>query len=172
MIAEDATQKMMEVLLPRISREPLVLDAVALSALRGGRFRFSADSPVLLTPNFSEIARLTGDTRDAVERDPTGVAAAVSRTLNAVVALKGPRTYIATPDGELFEYTTGKVGLATSGSGNVLAGIALDCSPAERLRSRPGRGLSISTVKRETEWRARRAWSDFLRVSCCRRYRR
>lgn len=125
LINEDATQKLMEVLLPRISREPLVLDALALSALRGGRVRFSADSPVLLTPNLGEISRLVGDTRDAVERDPAGVAAAVARTLDAVVALKGPTTYIATPDGELFEYTTGKVGLATSGSGDVLAGIAV-----------------------------------------------
>jgi len=125
LIAEDATQKMMEVLLPRMSREPLVLDALALSALRGGRFRFSADSPVLLTPNTSEISRLIGDSRDAVERDPAGVAAAVARALDAVVALKGPGTWIATPDGELFEYTTGKVGLATSGSGDVLAGIAV-----------------------------------------------
>ncbi len=125
LIAEDPTQKMMEVLLPRISRASLVLDALALIALRGGRFRFSADSPVLLTPNVGEIARLIGDTRDAVERDPAGVAAAVARTLDAVVALKGPKTIIATPDGELFEYSAGKVGLATSGSGDVLAGIAL-----------------------------------------------
>jgi NAD(P)H-hydrate repair Nnr-like enzyme with NAD(P)H-hydrate dehydratase domain len=102
-----------------------VLDALALSALRGGRVRFSPDSRVLLTPNLAEIARLTGDTRDAVERDPAGVAAAVARSLDAVVALKGPKTYIATPDGELFEYATGKVGLATSGSGDVLAGIAV-----------------------------------------------
>lgn len=125
LIAEDATLKMMEVLLPRISRRPLVLDALALIALRGGRVRFSADAPVLLTPNVVEIARLIGDTPDAVERDPSGVAAAVARSLDAVVALKGPKTYIATPDGELFEYATGKVGLATSGSGDVLAGIAL-----------------------------------------------
>ena len=125
MLAEDATQKLMEVLLPRVSRGPLVLDALALSALRGGRYRFSADAPVLLTPNIGEIARLTGDTRDAVERDPAGVAIAISRTLDAVVTLKGPVTYIATPDGELFQYSTGKIGLATSGSGDVLAGIAL-----------------------------------------------
>lgn len=125
LLSEDATQKLMEVLLPRISRDPLVLDAVALSALRGGRFRFSADAPVLLTPNLVELARLTGETREAVAADPAAIAASVSRALDAVVALKGPTTWIATPDGELFEYSTGKVGLATSGSGDVLAGIAL-----------------------------------------------
>ena len=125
MLDEDATQQMMEVLLPRIARGPLVLDALALSSLRGGRYRFSADAQVLLTPNYGEMARLTGDTLDSVQRDPAAVAAAVARAIGAVVALKGPDTYIATPDGELFHYSTGKVGLATSGSGDVLAGIAV-----------------------------------------------
>lgn len=125
MLDEDAIQKLMELLLPRISRGPLVLDAMALSALRGGRYRFSADAQVLLTPNLGEMARLTGDTLEAIERDPAGFATTVSRALDAVVALKGPDTYIATPDGELFHYSAGKVGLATSGSGDVLAGIAV-----------------------------------------------
>ncbi len=125
MLDEDAIQKMMELLLPRIARGPLVLDAIALSALRGGRYRFSADAQVLLTPNAGEMARLTGDTRETIDRDPAGVATTVSRALDAVVALKGPETWIATPDGELFHYSTGKVGLATSGSGDVLAGIAV-----------------------------------------------
>jgi hydroxyethylthiazole kinase-like uncharacterized protein yjeF len=125
MLDEDAIQKMMEVLLPRISSGPLVLDAAALSALRGGRYRFSADARVLLTPNSGEMARLVGDTREAVDRNPAGVATTVARTLDVVVALKGPEAYIATPDGELFQYSTGKVGLASSGSGDVLAGIAV-----------------------------------------------
>ena len=125
MLDEDAIQKMMELLLPRLSRGPLVLDAMALSSLRGGRYRFSADAQVLLTPNLGEMSRLTGDTLESVESDPEGVAVSVARALDVVVALKGPETYIATPDGELFQYSTGKVGLATSGSGDVLAGIAV-----------------------------------------------
>jgi NAD(P)H-hydrate repair Nnr-like enzyme with NAD(P)H-hydrate dehydratase domain len=43
--------------------------------------------------------------------------------LNAVVALKGSKTFIATPNGDLFCYDKGDVGLATSGSGDTLAGI-------------------------------------------------
>lgn len=125
MLDEDAIQKMMELLLPRLSRGPLVVDAMALSSLRGGRYRFSADAQILLTPNHGEMSRLTGDTIESVERDPAGVAGDVARALDVVIALKGPDTYIATPDGEMFQYSTGKVGLATSGSGDVLAGIAV-----------------------------------------------
>lgn len=47
----------------------------------------------------------------------------VARDLNAVVALKGSETFIATPYGEVFRYSEGEVGLATSGSGDILAGI-------------------------------------------------
>ena len=39
-----------------------------------------------------------------------------------MVVLKGAETYIATPYGEVFRYAEGEVGLATSGSGDILAG--------------------------------------------------
>ena len=124
MLNEDAIQKLMEILLPRISTKPLVVDAAALSALRGGRYRFGPDTRALLTPNVPEMARLRGETREVVETDPAAVAGETARTLNVVVALKGAITFVATPDGELFQYSAGKVGLATSGSGDILAGIA------------------------------------------------
>jgi NAD(P)H-hydrate repair Nnr-like enzyme with NAD(P)H-hydrate dehydratase domain len=37
--------------------------------------------------------------------------------------LKGPLTVIAAPDGRLWRHRGGNVGLATSGSGDVLAGL-------------------------------------------------
>jgi ADP-dependent NAD(P)H-hydrate dehydratase len=40
-----------------------------------------------------------------------------------VIVLKGGNTYIAAPDGALYQYTSGNVGLATSGSGDTLAGV-------------------------------------------------
>jgi NAD(P)H-hydrate repair Nnr-like enzyme with NAD(P)H-hydrate dehydratase domain len=40
-----------------------------------------------------------------------------------VIALKGATTYVAGPDGEAYRYERGAVGLATSGSGDVLAGL-------------------------------------------------
>jgi ADP-dependent NAD(P)H-hydrate dehydratase len=123
MLGEDAVLGFMESLLPRLAGKQVVIDAVALSALRGGRFRFTEDMQVVLTPNPTEMAKITGETKEAVESDFRGVAMSVAEDLNAVVALKGPQTFIATPYGEVFRYSEGDVGLATSGSGDILAGI-------------------------------------------------
>ena len=123
MLGEDAVRSFMGVLLPRLAGKQIVIDAIALSALRGSRFRFTEDTQVVLTPNPAEMAKITGATKEAVEGDLRGVATAVAEDLNAVVAAKGRETFIATPYGEVFRYSEGDVGLATSGSGDVLAGI-------------------------------------------------
>jgi hydroxyethylthiazole kinase-like uncharacterized protein yjeF len=123
MLNEEAIRGFMDELVRRAGDKQLVIDAAALSALRGGRYRFTEETRVVLTPNLGEMAAITGDTKATVEADPRGVATTVARDLNAVVVLKGPETFIATPYGEVFRYAEGEVGLATSGSGDVLAGI-------------------------------------------------
>jgi ADP-dependent NAD(P)H-hydrate dehydratase len=123
MLNEDAIRSFMEALLPRLAGQRIVIDAIALSALRGGRFRFTEDMEAVLTPSPAEMAKVAGTTKESVERDLRGVAMAVAEDLNAVIALKGPETFIATPYGEVFRYSEGDVGLATSGSGDILAGL-------------------------------------------------
>lgn len=123
MLNEDAVRGFMESALPRLAGKKIVIDAIALSALRGGRFRFTEDMQVVLTPNPAEMAKISGVTKEAVESDLRGAATALAEDLNAVVALKGAETFIATPYGEVFHYSEGDVGLATSGSGDILSGI-------------------------------------------------
>ena len=125
MLNEDAIRSFMEALLPRLAGKQIVIDAVALSALRGGRFRFTEDMRAVLTPNATEMANISGATKEVVEHDLRGAAMAVAEDLNAVVVLKGPETFIAAPYGEVFRYSEGDVGLATSGSGDVLSGIVV-----------------------------------------------
>jgi hydroxyethylthiazole kinase-like uncharacterized protein yjeF len=125
MLNEDAIRGFMDEFVRRVGDKQLVIDAAALSALRGGRYRFTEETRVVLTPNIGEMVKITGDTKAAVEADPRGVATTVARDLNAVVALKGPETFIATPYGEVFRYSEGEVGLATSGSGDILSGLVV-----------------------------------------------
>ena len=122
LLNENATRGFMDEILGKVSDRPLVIDAFALIALRDSRHHFPEGAKVVLTPNQSEMARLTGEKHEVIAGDPLGVANTVSRDLNALVALKGPETFIATPSGKVFRYTGGDVGLATSGSGDVLAG--------------------------------------------------
>jgi hydroxyethylthiazole kinase-like uncharacterized protein yjeF len=122
MLNEDATRGFMDEILRKVADRILVIDALALIALRDGRYRFTEETRVVLTPNFAEMARVTGDKPATVAADPRGVAARTAQDLNVVVSLKGPETFIATPYGEVFRYSEGDVGLATSGSGDVLAG--------------------------------------------------
>jgi NAD(P)H-hydrate repair Nnr-like enzyme with NAD(P)H-hydrate dehydratase domain len=58
-----------------------------------------------------------------VKRDPTAFARQAAKLFRAVVVLKGAKTCIATPEGEVYINKTGNVGLATSGSGDTLSGI-------------------------------------------------
>jgi hydroxyethylthiazole kinase-like uncharacterized protein yjeF len=101
-----------------------VLDAGALCCLggyaaemRGRRGR------VVVTPHAGEMVKLSGLSRDAVVADPAAVALRIAHELGAVVALKGAETVIAAPDGRSWIYRGGRVGLATSGSGDTLAGL-------------------------------------------------
>jgi ADP-dependent NAD(P)H-hydrate dehydratase len=103
----------------------VILDAAAMEA---ASLRFS--QPVLLTPHGGEMARLCGADKETVVRDAALLARETARSRNAVVALKGATTWIAAPDGRLWRHAGGNVGLATSGSGDALAGIA--CGLAAR----------------------------------------
>ena len=87
----------------------------------GTPWRF--ERPVILTPHAGEMAHLTGTPKQDIQNAPDPRALEAARSWNAVVALKGARTVIATPDGTLYQHEGGNVGLAISGSGDVLAGV-------------------------------------------------
>ena len=114
-----ATRAFVAAVLPWLRETPVVLDALAMDVV-ADRERF--EQPVLLTPHAGEMAHLTGASKEAVLQDPASAALEAARRWNAVVAVKGPRTVIAAPDGQLWQHEGGNCGLATSGSGDTLAG--------------------------------------------------
>ena len=81
------------------------------------------DGPVVLTPHPLEAARMLGVTASIVQADRLENARELAQRLNAVVVLKGAGSVIARPDGEVAINPTGNPGLATGGSGDVLAGL-------------------------------------------------
>lgn len=101
---------------------PVVLDAAAMGALAKSPARIRAGR-LVLTPHAGEMASLSGLSKDQVLADPLAVARDLAARLKAVIAMKGPETYIVSPDGQAWRNVGDCPGLATSGSGDVLAGI-------------------------------------------------
>lgn len=101
---------------------PVLLDADAITLLVGGEHAedLRRDAPLVLTPHDGEFKRLAGEAPGA---DRAGAAARLAAWTNAVVLLKGDRTIVATPSGEIWVNPTGSPALATAGSGDVLAGL-------------------------------------------------
>jgi len=119
---DDASCDLMQALLPVFSSSQLIIDACAMNVVASAAsFRFT--QPVLMTPHAGEMAHLTGQSKEAIVADPYGAAIEAAQRWNAVVALKGALTVIATPDGQAWSHEGGNVGLAISGSGDTLAGI-------------------------------------------------
>ncbi len=108
----------------RSSEVPVVLDADGLGAF-AGRADELADrkSDLVLTPHAGEFARLTGQTAAEVEEDRLASVRALAARSGAVVLLKGSRTLVAQPDGDVRINPTGTSYLATGGTGDVLTGM-------------------------------------------------
>ncbi|WP_298925545.1 NAD(P)H-hydrate dehydratase [uncultured Ramlibacter sp.] len=116
---EAASCAFITTLLPLVAGTPVVLDALAINAVRA---HAAFGQPILLTPHAGEMAHLLDISKQAVCADPQAAALAAARRWNASVALKGATTWLATPEGTLWRHQGGNAGLATSGSGDTLAG--------------------------------------------------
>lgn len=101
--------------------QPLVCDADALNAWADDPPP-APDAPRVFTPHPGEAARLLGTTSDEVQADRPAAALALRARLGGVVVLKGAETLV-TDGAEVYRNPTGNPGLATGGSGDVLAGV-------------------------------------------------
>lgn len=102
----------------------LVLDAGAIAAAADVEEALRPlAGRLVMTPHHGEMAALTGRPVEEIAADPAATAGRVAKAFGAVVALKGTATVVAAPDGTTLDYAGGGVGMATGGSGDVLAGV-------------------------------------------------
>ncbi|MBV9420957.1 MAG: NAD(P)H-hydrate dehydratase, partial [Alphaproteobacteria bacterium] len=102
----------------------VILDAAALHRAPAMKVALAKyKGRVVLTPHAGEMASLLGIDKEQVEAEPERIARDTARELGCVIALKGATTFIADPGGAVWRNDHGSVGLGTSGSGDVLAGI-------------------------------------------------
>lgn len=138
MLDERACRGLIERILPALRGATLVIDAGALAELGRIRRRVrDADAQVILTPHAGEMARLLGVPQPAVEADPLGMAQRAVEEFHATVAMKGAETFVVPRRGAALRYDGGSIGLATSGSGDTLAGViaGLAARGADPLRA-------------------------------------
>ena len=150
MVGRGGTLALLGALLPMFKRSTVLLDALAMDCVRS-MAPFS--QPVLLTPHAGEMAHLTGDEKSEVQEEPHAAAVRHAVAWNAVLALKGATTCIASPDGQAWLHRASVPGLGMSGSGDVLAGlvaglVARGASPQQAaawgvtLHARAGQALT------------------------------
>ena len=103
---------------------PVVLDADGLNAFAGcmGTLR-AANRVRVLTPHPGEMARLTGQKTAEILAHRVDVAREFARKHEVTLVLKGYRTLIAAPNGQVWVNPTGNPGMASGGTGDVLTGL-------------------------------------------------
>lgn len=120
---------------------PMVLDADALNCIADNpEILKKRKSDIIITPHPGEMGRLCGITSKEVNADRVDVALSFAKKYGVITVLKGSGTIIASPNGQALLNTTGNSGMATGGSGDVLAGMtagllaqgksAFDCAAA------------------------------------------
>ncbi len=122
----EATARLVRTILLAKGRPPLpslILDADALNILAvtpGWWQRFTGDA--ILTPHPGEMARLVGVSADEVQKDRVSIAKRMAAEWKKTVVLKGAYTVVAAPDGRTQVSNVANAGLASAGTGDVLAG--------------------------------------------------
>jgi NAD(P)H-hydrate epimerase len=108
------------------TRIPAVIDADALNILAAKLVllaKLAKGRTLVLTPHPGEMARLAGTTVAQVQSQRLETARAFAQRLGVTLVLKGARTLIAHPNGEVAVNTTGNPAMAKGGSGDLLTGL-------------------------------------------------
>ena len=106
------------------SEVPVVIDADGINLLAESKIcLLDHTSPIVLTPHIQEMARLSGVEKTEILKNPMSLAKEFTEEYPVTLVLKDARTVVAKENELLYVNTSGNSGMATGGSGDVLAGI-------------------------------------------------
>lgn len=103
--------------------EPVVVDADGLNVIDDLEILKEREAATILTPHPGEMSRLLEQPIKEIEVNRVAVAREFAVEYGVILVLKGSRTVIATPTGEVYINYSGNSALATGGSGDVLTGL-------------------------------------------------
>jgi NAD(P)H-hydrate epimerase len=103
---------------------PIILDADGLTALATQPKTLpTTNRSLILTPHPGEMAKLIRSTPKDVQEDRISISRNFAQSHHVHLVLKGHRSLIATPKGDVFINPTGNPGMASGGTGDVLTGM-------------------------------------------------
>ena len=117
------TRKLIIELLSKVDK-PLVIDADGLNNLQDStNLLKNYKNELILTPHYGELSRMIDKPTGEISFNRISIARNQAKELNATIILKGAPTVIADKNGNIYINSTGNQGMATAGSGDVLAGM-------------------------------------------------
>jgi len=121
---QESTRELVREIVRR-SPVPIVLDADGINAFSSKRDALFNElgQSITITPHPGEMARLINTSISEVQKDRVTTARVFSEERKCFTILKGYQTVIASPDGHVYVNSTGNPGMATGGSGDILAGM-------------------------------------------------
>jgi len=119
---DPETQQLVQRLVQGIQK-PLIIDGDGITAVsQDPDILSSRKAPTILTPHLGEMARLTKMSIPDINADRIGILQNTASALHAYIVLKGAHSLIGYPNGQVLINMSGNSGMATAGSGDVLAG--------------------------------------------------
>ena len=120
---DKAADKILKYVISK-SSVPLVIDADGINVLAKSKtYLLEKHAPIILTPHIQEMARLTEKTKETIMKNPMEEAKSFTEEYDVTLVLKDARTIVTKNQELLYVNTSGNSGMATGGSGDVLAGI-------------------------------------------------
>lgn len=117
------TQQLVKDLVLKI-KKPIVLDADGINALNGNiEILKKRKQRTVITPHPGELSRLIKKDIEYIQSNRENIARNFAKTTGVIVCLKGYKTVVASPSGEIYINKTGNSGMASGGAGDVLTGI-------------------------------------------------
>lgn len=106
------------------TRKPMILDADGINCLKDDpELLKKREGTTIITPHPGELATLLGVHTSDIQADRVKYATEVSKKFGVITVLKGNETIVCDDEGKVYVNPTGNPGMATAGSGDVLAGI-------------------------------------------------
>ncbi len=121
------TERMAEKILKYViakSTVPVVIDADGINIVAKNKTcLLDYHAPLILTPHIQEMARLAEKSKDVILENPIEEAKEFAEKYYITLVLKDARTVVVQREQPLYINLSGNSGMATGGSGDVLAGI-------------------------------------------------